>query len=90
MPDIEAPKQRPVDMAPQPAYKSNKVHSVFSESLFWINPPLATLFLASHLLEPDLESDSLDSVDVSLSILDVSVSIRPNNNQLKNLRIVST
>jgi hypothetical protein len=30
MPDLEAPKQSPVDIAPQPAYKSNKLHSDLS------------------------------------------------------------
>ena len=30
MPDLEAPKQSHVDITPQPAYKSNKLHSDLS------------------------------------------------------------
>jgi hypothetical protein len=56
MPDLEAPKQSPVDIAPQPAYKSNKLHSDLS---------------AAATLDPD----SLEIVEVLLSILTGSVSI---------------
>lgn len=67
---IDAPRQRPVDMAPQPEYKSNKVHSFLRTS------PLTLLTSSTHSFDPD----SLEIVeDVSLSILVVSgLSSKPN------------
>ena len=85
IPDIEAPKQRPVDMAPHPEYKSNKLHSDFSDPLFWLDSPLTTLLSATHALV----ADSHESVDVSLSILTFSISIKANHNQIKQFNKVT-
>jgi hypothetical protein len=80
---IEAPKQRPVDIAPHPEYKSNKVHSL-SDSLILYNPSSATLLSLAQALDPDsleIVEVSLSILAVSLSILEGSVSIRANHNQ---------
>ena len=80
---IEAPKQRPVDIAPQPEYKSNKVHSL-SDSLILNNPSSATLLSLAQAFDPDsleIVEVSLSILAVSLSILEGSVSIRANHNQ---------
>lgn len=69
IPAKDAPKQSPVDMAPQPEYKSSKVHSEEPELLFWVVFPLARLALLTQPLDPD----SLEIVeDASLSVLTVS------------------
>ena len=62
MPDITAPILRPVDMAPQPEYRSNKVISDFFDS------SMATI--ASSIGWFDLVSLEID--DLLLSVLDCS------------------
>jgi len=79
MPEIDAPKQRPVDIAPHPEYKSSKVHSGLLHSLIWLDFSLTAFLSAARTLDPD----SLESVEVSLSILGGAVSIRVNHNQHK-------
>jgi len=66
MPDLEAPKQSPVDIAPQPAYKSNKLHS---------DLPAA----------PTLDPDSLEIVEVLLSIPTGSISIVQTTTNVKKI-----
>lgn len=68
-PAKDAPKQSPVDIAPQPEYKSSKVHSDELELFFLIVFPLAKLAPLQQSLDPD----SLEIVDdASLSLLPVS------------------
>ena len=68
-PAKDAPKQSPVDIAPQPEYKSSKAHSDELELFFLIVFSLARLAPLKQPLDPD----SLEIVDdASLSLLTVS------------------
>ena len=66
-PDLDAPMQRPVDMAPQPEYRSNKVISDLLDWPFW-DSPVATIASPIALLDPV----SLEIDDLSFSAVDFS------------------
>jgi len=82
MPEIDAPKQRPVDIAPHPEYKSSKLHSGLLDSLIWVDFSLTPFLSVARTLDPD----SLESVEASLSIMAGAVLIRANHNQHKKIR----